>query len=81
MFFLHIYFLERWLKPGGLILPDSATIYIAPICDDEVMVEKVNFWNDMEEAYGVDMSSLIPFARESLSKEVSVFLHSYQQTL
>lgn len=63
---------DRWLKPGGLLLPDHATIYVAPVCDDEIMVEKVNFWNDMEEVYGVDMACIIPFARESLSKEVMV---------
>ncbi|XP_039250796.1 protein arginine N-methyltransferase 6-like [Styela clava] len=63
---------DKWLKPGGLMLPDHATIFVAPVCDDEVMVEKVNFWNDMDEVYGVDMACLIPFARESLAKEVMV---------
>lgn len=66
--------LNRWLKPGGLMLPDKAKIFIVPVCDDEIMVEKVNFWNDMEEVYAVDMNCLIPFARESLSKEVSINL-------
>lgn len=67
-----IYARDRWLKPGGTLLPDSATLYLSPICDDEIMVDKVHFWIDMEEMYGVDMSSIIPFARESLSKEVMV---------
>uniref|UniRef100_H2YHG7 Protein arginine N-methyltransferase 6 n=1 Tax=Ciona savignyi TaxID=51511 RepID=H2YHG7_CIOSA len=63
---------DRWLKPGGLMLPSAAALYFAPICDDEIMVEKVNFWNDMEEVYGVDMSCILPFARGSISKDVMV---------
>lgn len=56
------------------MLPYSASIYLAPICDDEIMVEKVNFWNDMEEVYGVNMSCLLPFARTSLSKDVRIYI-------
>lgn len=67
-----IYARDRWLKPGGLLLPDTATVYIAPICDDEIMVDKVHFWLDMKEEYGVDMSCLIPFARESIAKDIIV---------
>jgi len=61
----------RWLKPGGIILPCTASLYMAPICDDEVVIEKINFWNDMHDVYGVNMSCVLPFARHSLSKEVS----------
>lgn len=67
-----IYARDTWLKPGGIILPDTATLYMAPICDDEVMVDRVHFWLDMKDEYGVDMSCLIPFARESLAKDVIV---------
>lgn len=63
---------DRWLKPNGLILPSIANIYFAPICDDEIMCEKVNLWNDMKECYGVDMSCLTEFARKSIAKEVMV---------
>ncbi|XP_076806744.1 protein arginine N-methyltransferase 6-like [Clavelina lepadiformis] len=72
---------DKWLKEGGLLFPDSAMLYIAPICDDEIMVDKVNFWNDMEEVYGVDMSCLLPFARRSLSKEVMVKCISCENVL
>lgn len=63
---------DRWLKPGGLILPSLATLYLTPVCDDEIVVEKVNFWNDMKDVYGVDMSAMLPFARSSMSKDVMV---------
>ena len=67
------YMFYRWLKPGGIILPCTASLYMAPICDDEVVIEKVNFWNDMLDVYGIDMSCVLPFARQSLSKDVSLF--------
>lgn len=60
------------MKPGGLILPSLATLYLTPVCDDEIVVEKVNFWNDMKEVYGVDMSAMLPFARSSMSKDVRI---------
>lgn len=63
---------DRWLKEGGLILPSAASIHLAPICDEEIINEKVNFWNDMKESYGVDMSCLKDFARKSFAKEVTV---------
>lgn len=63
---------DRWLKEGGLILPCEASIHLVPICDDEIVCEKVNFWNDMSDCYGVDMSCLAEFARTSFSKEVMV---------
>uniref|UniRef100_F6X5I5 Protein arginine N-methyltransferase 6 n=1 Tax=Ciona intestinalis TaxID=7719 RepID=F6X5I5_CIOIN len=72
---------DRWLKPGGLMLPSAAALYFAPICDDEITVEKVNFWNDMEEVYGVDMSCILPFARSSISKDVMVKTISCENVL
>jgi len=61
------------LKPDGIMLPSSASMYLAPVSDDEMVVEKVNFWNDMYDVYGVDMSSMLPFARKSVSKDVISF--------
>jgi type I protein arginine methyltransferase len=33
---------DRYLKPGGLIFPDNATLYIAAIEDQEYKEEKIN---------------------------------------
>ena len=33
---------DRYLKPGGLIFPDHATLYIAAIEDQEYKEEKIN---------------------------------------
>jgi len=63
---------DRWLKKGGLIVPEIAAVYCSPVSDDEIINEKVNFWKDMNECYGVDMSCLTEFARRSFSKEVMV---------
>nr|CAB3265174.1 protein arginine N-methyltransferase 6 [Phallusia mammillata] len=63
---------DRWLKPGGLILPSHTRMFLSPVSDDEIIIEKVNFWSDMHEAYGVDMSTLLPFARTSMSKDIMV---------
>lgn len=33
---------DKYLKPGGLIFPDTATLYIAAIEDQEYKEEKIN---------------------------------------
>ena len=33
---------DKWLKPGGLIFPDRATLYIAAIEDRQYKDEKIN---------------------------------------
>jgi protein arginine N-methyltransferase 1 len=33
---------DRYLKPGGLIFPDTATLYLAAIEDQEYKEEKIN---------------------------------------
>ena len=35
---------DRWLKPGGLILPGAAALYVAPIAVPEMWRERVDFW-------------------------------------
>ena len=44
---------DKYLRPGGKMLPDRALMYIAAIEDSEFMGEKTDFWKDV---YGVDMS-------------------------
>jgi len=59
-----IYARDRWLKPGGVLLPDKASLYIAGIEDADYKNEKVEFWNNV---YGFDMSCIKQIAyREPL---------------
>lgn len=48
-----LYARDKWLKPGGLIFPDRATLYICAIEDRQYKDEKINWW---ENVYGFDMS-------------------------
>ncbi|GJN01323.1 hypothetical protein PR202_ga18582 [Eleusine coracana subsp. coracana] len=42
---------DKWLKPGGLILPSHATLFLAPITNPERYEGSVDFWNDV---YGIN---------------------------
>jgi protein arginine N-methyltransferase 1 len=48
---------DRWLRPGGEILPDRAVMYAALIEDESYYSDKIEFWDDV---YGVDMSCVKP---------------------
>lgn len=60
---------DRWLKAGGSLFPSHASMYIAPVNDEEECMRKVTDFNramddwsafieDTRGAYGVDMSVL-----------------------
>jgi type I protein arginine methyltransferase len=46
---------DKWLAPGGVLLPDTATLYLTAIEDAEYRAEKLDFWDDV---YGWDMSCI-----------------------
>ncbi|CAG8437769.1 9499_t:CDS:2 [Funneliformis mosseae] len=46
---------DKYLRQGGLIFPDKATIYLAAIEDGEYKEEKIGFWDNV---YGFDFSSI-----------------------
>ena len=48
---------DKYLNPGGKMLPGRAQLYIAAIEDAQYKHQKMTFWNDV---YGVDMSCLTP---------------------
>lgn len=56
---------DKWLKPGGLILPHKADLYIAPI-NDLVVEGRLDFWSAVKAQYGVDMSCMTDFARKCI---------------
>ncbi len=46
---------DRWLAPGGIILPDKASLHIAAIEDAQYRAQKIDFWDDV---YGFDYSPI-----------------------
>jgi histone-arginine methyltransferase CARM1 len=58
---------EKWLKPGGLMMPSVGTIYIAPFCDQAIYDEQMSkamFWNNSN-FYGVDLTCLVDEAKSN----------------
>lgn len=46
---------DKYLKPGGLMLPGSCTLYMAALSNEQIYNERINFWNDV---YGFKMTSM-----------------------
>ncbi|CAA0811558.1 Probable protein arginine N-methyltransferase 6 [Striga hermonthica] len=40
---------DRWLKPGGLMLPSFATLYMAPVSHPDRYTESIDFWHNVYE--------------------------------
>jgi type I protein arginine methyltransferase len=47
-----IYCRDRWLAPGGYMLPDHALLRVGAIEDEQYRAEKIDFWDNV---YGFDM--------------------------
>lgn len=64
---------DRWLKPGGVMLPDKAELFIAPV-NDLLVEERLGFWSTVKSQYGVDMSCMTDFARRCItaSPEITI---------
>lgn len=60
-----IYARDKYLKPDGLLIPSSATIWIAPVKDDAYNSEHVSYWQDV---YGFDMKAM----QEGLFNDVRI---------
>lgn len=50
-----LYARDKWLKPGGIMMPDKATLYLTAIEDAEYKEDKIGFWDNV---YGFDMSCI-----------------------
>mmetsp|Transcript_9434 Transcript_9434/g.13569 ORF Transcript_9434/g.13569 Transcript_9434/m.13569 type:complete len:209 (-) Transcript_9434:388-1014(-) len=64
---------DKWLKTGGLLLPDKVTMYICGLEDAAVRRDRIDFWDDV---YGFDMTPLKDIALHEpvvdvVAKEVS----------
>jgi len=53
---------RRWLKPGGMIYPRFANMFLVPFTDEEYVESKVDFWGS--NVYGVDFRALQPLAKK-----------------
>jgi len=61
---------DKYLKPGGLLFPDTAIMYVAAIEDQDYKEEKINFWDNV---YGFDYSCIKDIAlREPLVDTVEL---------
>ncbi|KAL7606112.1 probable protein arginine N-methyltransferase 6 [Lactuca sativa] len=60
---------DRWLRPGGLILPSNAVLYMAPVTHPDRYAESIDFWRNV---YGIDMSPIMPLAKQCAFEEPSV---------
>lgn len=47
---------DRWLKPGGLLLPGTSTLFVAGIEDFEYHAKRFGCW---DEVYGFDLSAMV----------------------
>ncbi|KAI9100540.1 S-adenosyl-L-methionine-dependent methyltransferase [Phlyctochytrium arcticum] len=59
---------DRFLKPGGAMIPSSGTIFLAPFTDATLWTQtmaKVRFW-EQSNFYGVDFSPLSLDARDEI---------------
>ncbi|ATY67079.1 arginine methyltransferase [Cordyceps militaris] len=50
-----LYARDKYLRPEGLLVPSSATIWVAPVQDSEYVTDTVSFWRDV---YGFDMKAM-----------------------
>jgi protein arginine N-methyltransferase 1 len=61
---------DKYLKPGGLMFPDNAKMYLAAIEDQDYKEDKINFWDNV---YGFDYSCIKGIAlREPLVDTVEL---------
>ncbi|KAF3491198.1 S-adenosylmethionine-dependent methyltransferase superfamily domain-containing protein [Arthroderma uncinatum] len=47
---------DRYLVPGGLMVPSHATIRIAPVASSDIVQEHITFWKSI---YGFNMTSML----------------------
>lgn len=63
---------DRWLKKGGVLLPEKARMFIAPLTDPDESLERVEFWKMVKDNFHVDMSCVVEFAKAELYKFITV---------
>jgi type I protein arginine methyltransferase len=54
---------DKYLTPGGLMVPSHAIIKIAPLGDSDLRISHIDFWRDV---YGFDMTAMLEKAHEEV---------------
>ncbi|XP_038054564.1 protein arginine N-methyltransferase 6-like isoform X2 [Patiria miniata] len=67
-----IYARDKWLKKGGIILPSKASLYLAPITNEEIYKERIDFWSEVKSKYRLNMDCMIPYAKECIFGSVQI---------
>merc|ERR1719482_937642 len=57
---------DKFLKPGGKMLPNACRLTIAPMEDNTWKPGKVDFWKNV---HGIDMSALMPLAKATACEQ------------
>lgn len=52
------------------MLPATATLNIAPICDNEFLTRGEELWKNFHSLYDLDLGNLAPYFRESCAKKL-----------
>jgi len=55
---------DRWLKPGGTLLPDRAELLLAPLCAPDLHAKNVGRWSEPD--LGLDYSVVRRFAENNI---------------
>lgn len=58
-----IYARDKYLVPGGLMVPSHAVIKVAPLGDSDLRISHIDFWRDV---YGFDMTAMLEKAHEEV---------------
>ena len=48
---------DKYLKPGGLVVPNRASMFVSAVSNEKSYEARFHFWKDV---YGFDMSEVIP---------------------
>ncbi len=75
---------DKYLKPGGLMFPSYAEFYAVPFYDEPLYCEILQgaeiFWKNTN-FYGVDISGMLPFAKEERLEQPIIDGHNTKTNL
>lgn len=63
---------DKWLKKDGVLLPEKARMFIAPLTDHDEGFERIDFWKMVKDNFHVDMSCVTEFAKAEMYKHITV---------
>ena len=69
---------DRWLKPGGFMLPSHARVMAAPVNMDAWAADKFEFWEKVE---SFDMSAFVPLVAQQALGQPEVMCITAEQVM